>query len=53
MENNFVQQGWQCPICKRILAPYIIECICHGQGEKSQTVSWVHEDSKTIESEGK
>lgn len=25
---NTVQQGWQCPICGRILAPFITECPC-------------------------
>lgn len=27
--NNFtVQQGWQCPVCGSILAPFITECPC-------------------------
>lgn len=36
--NNFIQsgasQGWQCPICKRILSPWTVECPCHGEGWK-------------------
>ena len=24
--NNFVQQGWQCPICKRIYSPTTTMC---------------------------
>lgn len=28
---NFVRQGWQCPICKRVLAPFIIECPYHNE----------------------
>lgn len=37
--NNFMQlgamQGWQCPICKRVLAPFMPECPCGGQGVKT------------------
>lgn len=40
---NFVQmgamQGWQCPICKRILAPFVQECPCKGQGISTVTVA--------------
>lgn len=25
------QQGWQCPICKRVLSPWTVECPCRGQ----------------------
>ena len=25
---NIVQQGWQCPVCGRILAPFVTECPC-------------------------
>ena len=36
MQTNFMQlgamQGWQCPICKRVLAPFVQECPCKGQG---------------------
>lgn len=31
------QQGWQCPICKRVLAPFITECPCNGQGMQTVT----------------
>lgn len=31
MDNsNFVQQGWQCPICKRIYAPNTPMCYYCG-----------------------
>lgn len=33
------QQGWQCPICKRVLAPFVTECPCGGQGMQTWTVS--------------
>lgn len=31
------QQGWQCPICKRVLAPFVPECPCQGQGMQTVT----------------
>jgi hypothetical protein len=40
---NFIQvgvmQGWQCPICKRVLAPFVQECPCKGQGIATMTVA--------------
>lgn len=27
-----IQQGWQCPACKRILSPYVNECSYCGGG---------------------
>jgi len=40
---NFMQlgamQGWQCPICKRVLAPFVQECPCKGQGMATMTVT--------------
>jgi hypothetical protein len=40
---NFMQtgamQGWQCPICKRVLAPFVQECPCKGQGMAKMTVA--------------
>ena len=41
--DNFMQvgamQGWQCPICKRVLAPFVQECPCKGQGMATMTVT--------------
>lgn len=37
------QQGWQCPICKRVLAPFITECPCKGQGPETH---WTTTTSK-------
>ena len=38
MNNEFLStgasQGWQCPICKRVLAPFITECPCKGFGSQ-------------------
>ena len=28
-----VQQGWQCPVCHRILSPLVKECPCHGEAK--------------------
>lgn len=40
---NFMQlgtmQGWQCPICKRVLAPFVQECPCKGQGIETITIA--------------
>ena len=32
-------QGWQCPICKRVLAPFVQECPCKGQGMETVTIA--------------
>lgn len=38
--NNFtVQQGWQCPICGRILAPFVTECPCKGRDLVQENIS--------------
>ena len=37
--GNYAQQGWQCPLCKRILAPFVTECPCRGQLEQSLTTA--------------
>lgn len=33
------QQGWQCPVCKRILSPWTPECPCRGQGMETITMT--------------
>ncbi len=42
-QNYFMQvgpqQGWQCPICKRVLAPFVPECPCNGQGMQTITIT--------------
>lgn len=32
--NGYVQQGWQCPICKKILAPFMSHCPFHDEDEE-------------------
>lgn len=40
MESNYIKvgaaQGWQCPICHRVLSPWTQECPCKGKGEWSK-----------------
>lgn len=61
MDFNFMQlgamQGWQCPICKKILAPFVPECPCQGEGKKTITttggtsinIDWTKQNIKTKE----
>lgn len=41
--QNFMQlgaqQGWQCPVCKRVLGPWIPECPCQGRGKETYTTT--------------
>ena len=39
--NEFpVQQGWQCPICKRIYSPFTMMCYyCSGESKTSTNVN--------------
>ena len=39
---DYVQQGWQCPICKRVLAPFMTECPYH------QDTKWTHTSATGI-----
>jgi len=33
--NHTAQQGWQCPVCKRIYAPSVVMCFyCGGEDIK-------------------
>lgn len=58
MDNsNFAQQGWQCPICKRVYAPNTPMCwYCGGESVITTTntfkstvrVDWLTRDSITV-----
>lgn len=37
------QQGWQCPVCKKILAPWLPECPCNGIGQQTTIISEIKE----------
>ena len=34
---GFAQQGWQCPVCKRVYSPWTAQC--YYCGEKTYTTS--------------
>lgn len=57
MDNsNFAQQGWQCPICKRVYAPNTPMCwYCGGESVTTTTtlkttsnLDWLKRDSITV-----
>lgn len=29
MPYKYIQQGWQCPVCGKVYAPWVSECDCH------------------------
>lgn len=40
VENNpYIQQGWQCPKCLRINAPWVSQCPCYVE-PKGYTFTW-------------
>ena len=47
--NDFsVQQGWQCPICKRVYSPFTPVCAyCGGESIISTGVDYVKKESTT------
>ena len=49
--NCFVQQGWQCPICKRVYAPGTIMCLyCGNEKEHVSTtyhIEWPYREKTT------
>ena len=52
MDNNFMQvtgqYGWICPKCGRVLAPFVPECPCRGQGPETWTTTSTSSGNKTI-----
>ena len=52
---EFAQQGWQCPICRRVYSPTTPMCYCCGNGvpySVSSTtgdavIDWLHHESET------
>ena len=49
--QEFVQQGWQCPICKRVYAPSIPMCFYCGNNLKGKTSTDSNPEPKDMESE--
>ena len=36
--GNFgAQQGWQCPVCKQVMAPFMPYCPCKGEPPRVET----------------
>ena len=33
------QQGWQCPVCRRVYAPWMAQCLTCGGERKTYTTS--------------
>lgn len=51
-EFNFAQQGWQCPICKRVYSPFTPMCYnCGGESSTltttGPTLDWLKHNSTT------
>lgn len=41
IDNNYVSQGWQCPICKRVYSPTTPMCMfCGGEQKITTTTSF-------------
>ena len=51
MNDDFMaQQGWQCPICKRIYSPFTPCCFYCGAESSAKTstdIDWVKHESTT------
>lgn len=39
INGTFAQQGWQCPICKKIMAPNMCYCIFCASGKTMSSTS--------------
>ena len=44
--GNYAQQGWQCPICKRVYSPTTPMCMYCGNEETVTTSSYTYEKSE-------
>lgn len=45
--NNFINQGWQCPICKNINAPWVQQCPCEGKSAWITSTGSIPPDNAT------
>lgn len=48
MPINFIQQGWQCPVCWKVHAPWVSECDCHKCNASNATTPNTKWESITI-----
>ena len=53
--KEFVQYGWICPKCGRVMSPTTPYCPCNGEGKKTTVstgttgyIDWVHHESRTV-----
>lgn len=44
----FAQQGWQCPICKRVYSPFTQMCLYCGQNTLNTNMKVTMNDFQTI-----
>lgn len=60
LNDIWIQQGWQCPICKKVMSPTQSYCIfCASQDNKTYVssgtsidVDWVKHQTKTFSNNG-
>lgn len=52
--EGFVQQGWQCPLCRRVYSPMTPMCLYCGNEKHTVStttgdvaIDWLHHDSVT------
>ena len=48
MNETMIQQGWQCPICKRVYSPFTIMCYYCG----ADTVTTTNTGTGTVYPQG-
>lgn len=46
-DNMFVQQGWQCPICRRVYSPSTVMCLYCGHQTTITTTTTTKIDEVT------
>lgn len=51
MPNKYIQQGWQCPVCGKVHAPWASECDCHkisAKGTTTTNIDYARQESITV-----
>jgi len=47
INENFVQQGWQCPVCKRVYSPFTSCCFyCGSEGMTKTSTDWIEHQNE-------
>ena len=50
MPIRYVEQGWQCPVCGKVHAPWVSGCDCHQYDVSSTSnLDWTHHSTNTLE----